>query len=62
MLVKVIDGCSLNQRFWVFYAAGTNVGFSVTVTDTQTGHARTYMNADGTPAPPVQDTSALPCH
>ncbi len=62
MLIKVIDGCALNQRFWVFYAAGTNVGFTVTVTDTQTGHTRTYMNADGTAAPPVQDTSALACN
>ena len=62
MLIKVINGCSLNQRFWVFYAAGTNVGFTVTVTDTQTGHSHSYMNTDGKAAPPVQDTSSLPCH
>lgn len=61
MLVKVLDGCALNNRFWVFYAAGTNVGFTVTVTDTSNGNARTYQNADGTAAPPVQDTAALPC-
>jgi len=61
MLVKVLDACSLDGRFWIFYAAGTNVGFTLTVTDTQTGRARTYRNPDGTSAPPVQDTSALPC-
>jgi virginiamycin B lyase len=61
MLIKVLDGCGVNRRFWIFYAAGTNVGFTVTVTDTQTGMQKTYTNALGTAAPPVQDTSALPC-
>jgi len=61
MLIKVLDGCALNQRFWVFYAAGTNVGFTVTVTDTQTGGVKTYVNVNGTAAPPQQDTAALPC-
>ncbi|HXO39879.1 MAG TPA: FG-GAP repeat protein [Thermoanaerobaculia bacterium] len=61
LLVKVLDGCALNARFWIFYAAGTNVGFTLTVTDIQTGQMQTYRNSDGTPAPPVQDTSALPC-
>jgi hypothetical protein len=61
LLVKVLDACALNASFWIFYAAGTNVGFTLTVTDTQTGQMRTYRNSDGTSAPPVQDTSALPC-
>jgi len=61
MLIKVIKGCSINNHFWVFYAAGTNVGFTVTVTDTTTGHQVTYTNHDLTAAPPVQDTNALSC-
>ncbi|HEV7517025.1 MAG TPA: hypothetical protein VGR07_12060 [Thermoanaerobaculia bacterium] len=61
MLVKVINSCSLNGKFWVFYSAGTNVGLTTTVTDTLTGQAKTYANPDLTPAAPVQDTSALPC-
>jgi hypothetical protein len=61
MLIKIIDGCSLGGHFWVFYAATTNVGFTVTVTDTQTGHQVTYTNPDGHAAPPKQDTSALTC-
>ena len=61
MLIKVINGCGLGGHYWVFFAALTNVGFSVTVTDTQTGHFKTYTNADSTTAAPVQDTSALPC-
>ena len=61
MLIKVIKGCTVNNHFWVFYAAGTNVGFTVTVTDTKTGHQVTYTNHDLTAAPPVQDTNALSC-
>ncbi len=61
MLVKVLDGCALNQKFWVYYAAGTNVGFTVKVTDLQTGHTKSYTNADGKAAAPVQDTAALAC-
>jgi streptogramin lyase len=61
MLVKVIDACSFNHQFWISYAATTNVGFTVTVTDQQTGHKHQYTNSDGTAAAPVLDTSALPC-
>ena len=61
MLIKIIDGCSLSSHFWVFYAATTNVGFTVTVTDTATGHQAVYENPDQSAAPPVQDTSALSC-
>lgn len=61
MLFKMVNGCILNNRFWVFISAGTNVGFTVTVTDTTNGHAASYVNPDLTAAFPVQDTSALPC-
>jgi len=61
MLIKVLDGCSLGGHFWVFYAATTNVGFTVTVTDTQTNHQAVYVNADNHAALPEQDTSALTC-
>lgn len=61
MLIKVLDGCALNNHFWVFFSAVTNVGFHVTVKDTKTSHSVTYSNPDQTAAAPVQDTSALPC-
>ncbi len=61
MLIKVINGCVVNNHFWVFYSAGTNVGFHVTVRDSKTGHQVVYSNALNNPAPPVQDTSAFLC-
>ncbi len=61
LLVKVLDGCGLNDRFWFFAAATTDVGYRLRVTDTATGEVRLYLNALGTAAPAVTDTSAFPC-
>jgi hypothetical protein len=61
VLVKVLNGCGINDRFWVYMAATTNVGFVVTITDTQTGVFRNYQNTDGVVAAPVQDVNGLDC-
>ncbi len=59
-LVKVLDGCAINDHYWVFYAATTNVGFELTVVDTQTPFAvRTYTNPDVHPALTITDTRAF---
>ena len=47
LVVKVLDGRGINGRFWVFYGALSNVGYTITVTDTATGEVRTYTNAEG---------------
>jgi hypothetical protein len=49
----------VNDHYWVFVAAATNVELHITVTDTQTGQVRTYFNPLGKAALPVQDTSAF---
>jgi plastocyanin len=59
MLIKMANACTLNNRYWVFFAATTNVEFVVRVTDTQTGSVKTYFNPQGVAALPVQDTSAF---
>jgi hypothetical protein len=59
LLVKVLNGCGVNQRFWVFYAATTNVEFTMTVRDVQAGVTKSYFNPLNNPAPPVLDTSAF---
>ncbi|HXO42181.1 MAG TPA: hypothetical protein VN999_12070, partial [Thermoanaerobaculia bacterium] len=60
-VVKVLDGCALNQHFWVFAGGLTNVEATITVTDTQTGKMKMYTNPQQKAFQPVQDTSALPC-
>ncbi|MCP4657070.1 MAG: hypothetical protein GY856_16795, partial [bacterium] len=59
MLVKVLDGCAVNERYWVFSAATTNVEYTLRVTDTQTDIAREYRNPLGTSAPAVTDATAF---
>lgn len=63
MLVKVLNACvpDLGNKFWVFYAATTNVEFTLTVIDTQTGKVRAYFNPLNTKSIPVQDTQAFSC-
>ncbi len=59
MMVKVLDGCRINERAWVYAAATTDVETELTVTDTWTGRRRTYASALGEAAPAVTDTDAF---
>jgi len=61
VVVKVLDGCALNNRFWVFAAGLTNVKVVLTVTDRFHGTVRTYTNPINTQFAPIQDTAAFPC-
>ncbi len=47
LVVKVLDGRSVNGKFWVFYGALSNVEYTITVTDTLTGAVKTYFNPQG---------------
>lgn len=47
LMVKVVDGRTVNGRFWVFFGSLTNVEFTLSVTDTVTGVTRTYQNQPG---------------
>jgi photosystem II stability/assembly factor-like uncharacterized protein len=58
LVVKVLDGRSINGKFWVFYGSLTDVEFTLTVTDTQTGAVKAYFNPQGQLAS-VADTSAF---
>ncbi|MCP4693856.1 MAG: hypothetical protein GY859_37825 [Desulfobacterales bacterium] len=59
LLVKILDGCDINDHFWVFASGGVDVGYSLTVTDTETGVSKEYANPVGQPSPAITDTSAF---
>lgn len=59
MLIKVLDGCGINDRFWVFAAATTDVETTLRVTDSQTGRVATYFNPLANASPAVTDVDAL---
>ena len=65
VVVKMVDATgspSLGASFWVFHAPLTDVGYTVSVTDLESGRVRLYVND---PAATSQlcggvDTSAFP--
>jgi len=58
LIVKVLDGRTVNSHFWVFYGALSDVEYTMTVTDTVTGQVKTYHNSQGNLAS-VADTAAF---
>jgi type 1 glutamine amidotransferase len=58
-VVKVLDGCPLNARFWVFAAGLTDVRVELDVTDTASGRSKRYVNSQGRAFAPIQDTAAF---
>lgn len=58
VVVKVLDGRTVNGSFWVFYGALSDVEYTITVTDTQTGRVKTYFNPAGQLAS-IADTAAF---
>jgi hypothetical protein len=59
MVLKVLNACTFNQKFWVYAGGLTNVETTIHVTDTMTGASKTYMNPQGTSFLPIQDSSAF---
>ena len=59
LMVKVLDGCGVNSRYWVFAAGTTNVHYVLTVTDTATGAVARYENPAGKAAAAVTDVDAF---
>jgi len=45
--LKVVDGRAFNGFFWAFYAALSDVAYTITITDTDTGIVKTYSNSQG---------------
>ncbi len=58
VIVKAIDGRPVNDHWWLFYGALSDVAYTLTVTDTQTGRIHAYANPQGTLAS-VGDTGAF---
>ena len=59
LMVKVLDGTTVNLHFWVYAGALSNVEYTLTVTDTLTGVTRSYHNPAGQIAS-LADVAAFP--
>jgi hypothetical protein len=59
MVIKVLNGCGINNRYWVFAGGLTDVSVTMTVTDMKNGTVKTYQNPQKTPFKPIQDVLAF---
>jgi hypothetical protein len=59
IMVKSINACGLNNRYWIFSAATTSLFYRLEVIDVRGGTAKIYFNYPGSPAPAVTDTDAF---
>ena len=59
VLLKMINACSFNNRFWVYSGGTTDVGVTITVTDSKTGTVKTYNNPRGTKFGTITDGDAF---
>ena len=59
VVLKVINACAFNHRFWVYAAGTTDQQVTITVTDTKNGTSKPYTNALGHAFSPILDSSAF---
>jgi hypothetical protein len=59
LMVKVLNACAINNRWWVFNAGLTNQYFRLEVTDVTDGETKIYFNYPGPPAPAITDIQAF---
>jgi hypothetical protein len=60
LVVKVLNGCGIDNAYWVFAAGLTNVEVVLNVRDEATGANYTNTNPQGTAYVPIQATAAFP--
>jgi hypothetical protein len=58
-VIKVLNGCGIDQAYWVFAGGLTNVNAQIRVRDVKTGQATIYVNPQGQAFQPIQDTAAF---
>ncbi|MEM1244907.1 MAG: hypothetical protein AAGK22_00980 [Acidobacteriota bacterium] len=59
VVIKVLDACGVNGRYWVFAGGLTDVRVEMTVVDTDRNQTRNYLNPLGTPFATITDTNAF---
>ena len=59
LVVKVLNGCGLNERFWVFASGLTNVEAVLSVKDTFHGTEWSRINSQNKTFQPILDTAAF---
>jgi len=61
LMVKVLDGCAINEHYWVFAAASTDVGYTIDIERQESTQRFEVENPVGTAAPAITNITAFPC-
>lgn len=59
VLVKALNGCGLNNRYWIYAASTTDVFYRMEVFDYEHHENKIYFNYPGAPAPALTDSDAF---
>jgi hypothetical protein len=61
VMVKILDACDFNGKYWVYAAGLTDRGHRIRILDSRHPElgVKTYTRALGPPAPAITDTNAL---
>ena len=59
LMVKALNACGLNNRYWIYSAATTDQFYRMEVLDVRAGVQKIYFNYAGPPAPAVTDSDAF---
>lgn len=59
LLAKMVDGCGLNSRYWVFVSGSTELFYRLAITDVTRGVNKIYFSYSGTNPPAITDTDAF---
>lgn len=61
VLIRVLDGCAINNQSWVFMVSLADVAVTTLATDLETGNQQTYSLPLGTVHQPISDVTAISC-
>lgn len=61
LTVKILDACPSFGHYWVFISGSTNVGLTVTITDTKTNQTEHYTSPPKMLLQPITDFSTFGC-
>lgn len=59
VLVKALNGCGINNRYWIYAASTTDVFYRMEVFDYEEFENKVYFNYPGAPAPALTDSDAF---
>ena len=59
VMVKAINACGLNNRYWIYSAATTDQFYRMEIFDFKGLRSKIYFNYPGAPAPALTDSSAF---